>query len=106
MAVYPHHLRDHFLGRRARAIHGHHRRKTGAPQAHARIALKTALVPDARAYRRLGQLEQHRRRPADEQRNRIGEHAPGNAVLRRQRRLAGGLAEVEGHAGGRAHQLL
>jgi hypothetical protein len=105
VSVHPHHLRDQPFRRRTRAVHGHHGRKAGAAQAHARIALEAAPVPDARADRGFGQLEQHRRHAADEQRDRIGEHPPGHPVLRRQRRLARRLAEIEGHARGWLQQF-
>jgi hypothetical protein len=106
MAVHPDNTGDQLFSLRTRAINRHHRGHAGALQPQAGIALEAAVIPHTRSHRGFGQFEQHGAHSANEQRNWVCEHPPGNAILRRKRGFASGLAEVEREPGGRAHQIL
>jgi len=67
--------------------------KPGALQAAHRVLAERRMFPDAGAYRGFRQLEYHRRRAADEQRNGIFQYAPRQRTRRQQRFLP-----ANGHA--------
>lgn len=54
------------------------------------------MLPDAGAHRRIGQLENHRRHAADEQRHGVLEDPPRYRIRRNEGRLARRLREVHG----------
>jgi len=88
----------HRFGPAARAIDGDHGGKAGALHAGQRVGSKAAVLPDSVANMGFGQFEQDGGDAADEDRDGVLEHLPGNRVRRHQRRFACGCGEIESHA--------
>ncbi|OWW20504.1 hypothetical protein AYR66_14425 [Noviherbaspirillum denitrificans] len=84
------HPRDHPLGAAAGAVHRHHCRQPGAPDALQRIVAEGRVLPHAGTHARLGQFEDDRGDAADKQGQRILEHLPGNGIGVGKGRLARG----------------